>query len=165
VVVFILPKTLICDKNWPKLRIFWPCSLYSISVIHKDVSCSPLSHHICASYGGEELYLSFNGSRRAPCKIWGAEQHPLPSMFSLLPVFSSDVAPSDAWKARDTGVEQARGGVGATSDDMIMEEVGEADSGTCSLEARRGGRRQGLTRMRMQAWRGDRWRCARGGGQ
>jgi hypothetical protein len=72
-------------------------------------------------------------------------------MFSLLPVFSSDVAPSDAWKAHGAGVEQARGGVRATSDGMIMEEVGEADSGTCSLEARRGGRRQGLTRMRMQA--------------
>jgi hypothetical protein len=53
-------------------------------------------------------------------------------VFSLLLVFFSNVAPSDAWRARSAKAKQARRRVGETGDGVIVEEAEEAGSGACS---------------------------------
>jgi hypothetical protein len=57
---------------------------------------------------------------------------PLSSVFSLLLVFFSNVAPSDAWRARSAKAKQARRRVGETGDGVVVEEAEEAGSGACS---------------------------------
>jgi hypothetical protein len=72
--------------------------------------------------------LNSSDSRKAPWKVWGREQHPLPSVFSLILVFSSDVATSNAWRACGTRTERARGGVRETGDGVVVEEAGNGEA-------------------------------------
>jgi hypothetical protein len=49
-------------------------------------------------------------------------------VFSLILVFSSDVATSNAWRACGTRTERARGGVRETGDGVVVEEAGNGEA-------------------------------------
>jgi hypothetical protein len=92
-----------------------------------------LHEHVFCNMG---RYLGSSGSCKPPRKTRGAEHHPFP-LCSLSSPYSLAM-----WlhSTRGARAERAREGVEETGNGVVMEEVGEASDGACSLEAQRGDR-------------------------